>query len=379
MKINNKTKFLQEDVMSLKRSVFSLVCLFSALPLLTGCFENPSDSNSGNIDIKEGILFVAESDFQSGLMEKVSITSGVVSNDPISIYSDAVLRTFGGYLYVIERYGADNIIKIDPRKNGNASIIYQHHLGNNCNPQDIEFVNENKAYIANSNRPEITIFDPLNRNCTGKIDISIYTFNPDSNTSPYANDLLLVGNTLYALLQRRDGYKPGGTTLILKINTVADTIEDTIPLKYKNGYGMAYANGALFISNPGSPYITGDGAIEQLDLTSKEVTTIIDETTLGGNPNEIVHKTGSRFYVTNYIGWKNVKVVEIDAASGKVVATLPGVKDAFGGIFYDEVTEKLYIGERDSVETGIRIFKENVQVGQIIKTNLPPIDMVVVR
>jgi DNA-binding beta-propeller fold protein YncE len=213
------------------------------------------------------------------------------------------------------------------------------------------------------------------------IDISTYTFRPDSNSSPYANDLQLVGSDLYVLLQRRNGYKPGAPSLILKINTNTDAVTDTIPLQFKNGYGMAYADGALYVSNPGSSYSTDDGAIEKVVLSTKAVSTVINETTLGGNPNQIIHKSGSHFYVQNYIAWKNDKVVEIDAAAGTVVATLPNVKDAFGGIYYDDVDSKLYVGERDATEMGVRVFKDNVQVGSTLKSSnsLPPTGMVIVH
>ena len=144
---------------------------------------------------------------------------------------------------------------------------------------------------------------------------------------------------------------------------------------------MAYYNGALYVTNPGNTFVTGDGAVEKIDLATKTVTTIIDETLLGGNPNQIVHKSGNRFYVQNYIGWKKVSVVEIDAATGAVVATLPGITDAFGGIYYDELDQKLYVGERDSLNVGVKIYENNVLTAGPLKTGntLPPAGLVVVR
>ncbi len=345
---------------------------------LCGCSENPVELETSSGAVK---LFISESDYQSGLLEWSSTSENMVSPSNLSIYNDAGLASFGGYLYIIERFGADNIMKFDPSKNDQSGVVYQTHLGDNWNPQDIEFVNSTKAYISNNNEPKITIFNPLTGTVVSHIDISSYTFRPDSNYSPYANDLQLVGSDLYALLQRRNGFNPGASTLILKINTSTDAIVDTISLQYKNGYAMAYADGALYVSNPGSAFVSGDGAIEKVDLATNAISTVIDETALGGSPNQIIHKSGSRFYVSNYIGWKNVKVVEIDAASGTIISTLPGVKDAFGGIYYDTIDNKLYIGERDSVEMGIRVFKDNAQIGLTLKStnSLPSTGMVVVR
>jgi hypothetical protein len=355
----------------LSASVTGLLCIY-------GCSENPTGP-----DIQDGAskLFIVESDFQSGQLEWMSIRDTTISPSNLSVFSDAGIRSFGGYLYVIEHYGADNILKLDPSKSGQPGVQYQKHLGDNWNPTDIEFVSETKAYISNMNNSKITIFDPSTGIVNSSIDISAYIFRPDSNASPYANDLQLIGGDLYVLLQRRNGYNPGASSLILKIDTKTNTVIDTISLQYKNGYSMAYAGGALYISNPGSSYVTGDGAIEKVDLSTKAVNTIITETALGGNPNLIIHKNGSHFYVQNYIAWKDEKVIEIDASTGNVVAVLPNVKDAFGGIYYDDFEGKLYVGERDPAEMGVRIFKDNIQIGTTIKSSkgLPPTGLVIVQ
>lgn len=359
-----------------------IVCLVCASAVgmlsLTGCSDNPTVPDS---PINSAKVFVTESDFQSGLLEWALLSDNSISSSNLSIYSDVGVKTFGDYLYVIEHFGADNILKFDPSKSDQSGVVYQKHLGDNWNPTDMEFASETKAYVSNMNEPKITIFNPSTGTAVSNIDISTYTFRPDSNSSPYANDLQLVGSDLYVLLQRRNGYNPGAPSLILKINTATDAVTDTIPLQFKNAYAMAYADGALYVSNPGSSYLTGDGAVEKVVLSTKTVSTVIDETTLGGNPNQIIHKSGSHFYLQNYIAWKNDKVVEVDAATGTVVTTLPNIKDAFGGIYYDSVDCKLYVGERDATEMGVRVFKDNVQVGPTIKSlnSLPPTGIVVVR
>jgi hypothetical protein len=363
-----------------KKSMLTL-SLFAGAILFTGCFEDNNPTGPDNAT--GGKLFVVESDYQSGLVEWLTIEGSTLGTGNLSVYSDACVRTYGGYLYILERFGADNVIKFDPSKTDESGVLYQTHLGDNWNPQDIEFVSETKAYIANQNEPKITIFNPTAGTVTDNIDISAYTFNPDSNASPYANQMALSEGKLYVMLQRRDGWNPGAPTLIITINTSTDAISaaDTIACQYKNGFDMVCVDGVLYVTNPGSAFSTGDGGIEKIDLSTKTVTTIIDETALGGNPNQIVHKSGSRFYVQNYIGWKNVSVVEIDASSGAVVTTLPEITDAFGGICYDSESEKLYVGERDSIDVGIRVFEDNAQVAGPVKSSnsLPPAGMVIVR
>jgi len=356
------------------------LCVGATL-ITTGCFEEvgPTGADVG----PAGVLFVVESDFQSGVLESIDLETNTLTALDLPIYSDAVVRTYNGAVYILERFGADNVLKFDPSATDESGVVYQQHLGDGWNPVGIEFVSATKAYIANHNAAHISVFDPTAHTITGSIDISDYTFKPDSNTSPYANEMVLVGDRLYVMLQRRNGFNPGAPTLILTIDTETDAnlAADSIRCQYQNGYDMVYVDGALYVTNPGNGFVVGDGAIEKVDLATGAVSTVIDENTLGGNPNQIVHKSGTHFYVQNYIGWQNVSVVEVDAAAGTVVETLPGVKDAFGGLCYDAASAKLYVGERDSSAIGVHVYENNVHVaGPIMSENsLPPSGMAIVR
>ncbi len=331
-------------------------------------------------DTCTGRLFVIESDFESGLLERVSTDDYSMCTANFDVHSDIVVRDFGGYLYILEKKGADNVIKFDPSGSDESGILYQEHLGDNWNPYDIDFVSETKAYIINQNEPKITVFNPSDGTVVKHIDISGHTFNPDSNVTPYANEAVLYQEMLYVQLQRRNGISPGAPTMVLTVDTESDAVVDSMTCTYKNGYDMICVDGVLYVTNPGS-FDIGDGGIETIDLATGEVVTLIDENTLGGNPNQIVHKSGTRFYVTNYVGWKNVEVVEIDAATGTVIATVPGVTDAFGGILYDNEDGRLYVGERGAGRVGVLVYKENQLIAGPLTTDktLPPSGMTIVR
>jgi hypothetical protein len=328
-----------------------------------------------------GTLFITETDYKTGYMERLSIKTSKITGAGTSIFKDIAIRAFEGYIYLIERYQADNIAKYDPSKKGTDGFLYQKKLGDNWNPQDIEFVSDRKAYISNNDEPEISVLDPSMGTFLNHIDISDYTFRPDSNKSPYASDLQLVKPYLYVLLQRRHGFDPGAPSLILKINTFTDSIVDTIALHYQNGCAMSYANGALYVTNPGSAYSSSDGGIEKVDLETKNVSIILEESALGGSPNSIVYKENNRFYITTYIDYEKSAVLEIDAGTKTVITTLSGIKNVFDGIYYDSVSRKLFVGERDAKEKGVRIFENNVQVGSTVSTanSLAPSGFVVVR
>lgn len=340
-----------------------------------GTYSSSTETMSDN-----GRIFIVQSDFVSGYLEILNMSDTTMEADGLSIYSDAGVVSYDGSVYILERKGADNVLKIDPAKSGVSSVVYQESLTDNSNPQDMVFSSTTKAYISNEAIAEITIFDPDAGEISGSIDISAYIHNPDSNSSPYAGDMELVDNSLYVLLQRRDGYAPGLASLILEIDTDSDAVVDTFATNFKNGFGMAYYDGALYVSNPGNAFVSGDGGVEKVDLSTGDVTTIVTEDDLAGNPNHIIHKSGSVFYVTNYVGWQDVQVVELDVSDGSTTI-VPGVTDAFGSIVYDKDYHRLYVGERDSVGMGIRIFEDNTEITDPVKSanSLPPKSMVIIH
>ena len=355
------------------------VCFFTG-----GCIldEDVSDGDENGALSARG-LFIFESDFQSGMLECMDVDSANVSPMELPVFNDAVLRSYHGAVYVLERLGADNIMKIDPAKRGEDAVIYQRHLSNKCNPYDIAFLSDTKAYVANQNAPEILIVNPQNGSAEKSIGLETYIYMPENNTSPYANRMAVVGSVVYVTLQRRNGFNPGAPTLIIPIDSEKDSImeEDTVRCTFSNNNDMVAVEGKLFCTNPGNAMENDDGGIEVVDCATGEVSTILTEEQLGGNPNQIIHKGGNRFYVQVYAGWTDVKVVEIDAAEKKIVETLPDIHDAFGGISYDASREQLYVGERDASGIGILVFRNNRKAGGPYRspTSLPPSCLVLVE
>jgi hypothetical protein len=90
----------------------------------------------------------------------------------IKIHQDSEVRGHGGQIFVLERFGADNILKYDPSRGGEQGIVYRIHLGEHWNPVDLELASERKAYVSLENHPEILIFDPEPGKVVSRIDIS---------------------------------------------------------------------------------------------------------------------------------------------------------------------------------------------------------------
>src|SRR5205814_950471 len=111
---------------------FSIASAF-ALLLLAAAAAHAADNR----------VFALTTDFSTGSLSVGDLDTRVVTKDVASVGSDAVARFYGGLLYVVNRFGGDNIQVIDPAQN--YATIRQFSVGNGSNPQDIVFVGPTKA------------------------------------------------------------------------------------------------------------------------------------------------------------------------------------------------------------------------------------------
>ena len=356
--------------------IFSLLFMVVLVCLGAGCVY---PINSQLHDNNNSKLFIVGSDFQTGILQWMAPNDDSLAMGNLHIFQDSRLKQCNGMLYILECKGADNVIKYDPLKENHSGIIYQQHLGANWNPVDMQVIDDQKAYIACENNPAIAIIDPSNGSLKGQIDISKYAFIPDSGapeTNPHACRVAFEGNNLYVGLQRLDkNFRPGFNSLILVIDVRSDSVIDTIQLKSKNLQDIKIVDGKLYATCPNDAYMTvGDGDIEAVDCSNHSVNTVVGETPLNGNPLLFVHKYGSLFYVQTYRAWQDVKVLEVDFSSGTVVDSVPGVINAYGGIYFDQADSLLFVGEQggaDAPAAEIKVFKNNKLIRRIA-SRLPP-------
>ncbi|HUK62737.1 MAG TPA: hypothetical protein VLV15_05365, partial [Dongiaceae bacterium] len=102
--------------------------------------------------------FVVCTDFMTGSLGVADLATRAVTPDAAEIGSDAVARWYDGLLYVVNRYGGDNIQVIDP--SAGYATLRQFSVGNGSNPQDITFVSPTKAYVSRYGSAAIAIVNP---------------------------------------------------------------------------------------------------------------------------------------------------------------------------------------------------------------------------
>ena len=181
--------------------------------------------------------------------------------------------------------------------------------------------------------------------------------------TPYAADLEVSGDTLFAVFQRYEVATDGYTSIfnepgLLAMFKLSDgTLLDTIPLLTKNPMAVTVVKGNVYVGTQGeyNPVTWGIDAddnrgIEKVDLKNKKSELWVSGAQLGGGVYMMdVDKTSGKAYVAVYRAYQDVPAVEVDLAS-KSVKTIDGIVDASGSIFYDSKANLAYIGDRGSID-----------------------------
>ena len=180
--------------------------------------------------------------------------------------------------------------------------------------------------------------------------------------TPFAADLEVSGDTLFAVFQRYEVGDDGYTAIfndpgLLAMYKLSDgTLLDTITLVTKNPQVVKVVNGNVFVGTQGeynaSWGIDADEnrGIEKVDLKNKKSELWVSGTQLGGGVYMMdVDPISGKAVVAVYKAYQNVPAAEVDL-NDKSVKRIDGVVDASGGIYYDTKGELFYIGDRGYID-----------------------------
>ena len=320
--------------------------------------------------------FVTTTDYQTGHFATINLEDQSVKIYELNLSSDAVTKTINHKIYVVNRYGQDNITVFSP--NDFSKPIIQFSTGNGTNPHDIVLVNNDKAYVTLFEKGYLLVVNPNTGAELKRIDISFYA---DKDGIPEADQMVIVHNTVYVTLQKLDRYnqyQPAENGAILMIDTINDSIIGSIALSGQNPYDMAYSElmDKLIISETGSFYDLTDGGIETIDLdTNQPSGFILTESNLGGNITEFAMKSLSvQGYIIVTDAAYNTSIVSFDLAEAKKLNDIYGTSGFYiSGIAIAE--DNLLMGDRTIEKAGVRIFStltDEEITTKPIDTDLPP-------
>jgi len=169
--------------------------------------------------------YVLTTDYTSGTLSVVDLATRAVTCDVADVSPDPVARWYQGLLYVVNRYGYDNVQVIDPAQG--YATLRQFSVGNGANPQDIAFASPSKAYVSRLGSPDLLIVNPSTGATLGVIPLAAWA---DADGNPEAAHLAVVGDLLFVALERLSNFVPADTGLVVVVDMRADTVYDADPL-----------------------------------------------------------------------------------------------------------------------------------------------------
>lgn len=334
------------------KKINPLLIIFAAL-IIAGCGDSGTSSKSD--DIQNGnLVFTFLSDFTTGELRWFSPESLQLSKSSLALNQDSKLIAGDSALFVLERYGADNLVRIDPKKLPKTeAVLYQVSLETGANPSDLVLVDSKTAWLSLEGSPLLIKIKTEDGSQISSIDLSDFAYS--GALSPNLVDLDLSGDTLFALIQRLDSYLPKAPGLVIILSLETGAFLDSIPLKTMNPSAMGFAGGTLYVGTQGI-YNANYGfdadslrGIEKVDVTSKKSELVVSGKELGGGIQTLSFDAKKQIaYINVYTGFMDSKIVSVDLKTGKV-STIENVGDS-SPIYFDSQNETLWIGDRKSSE-----------------------------
>jgi len=335
----------------------------------------------------ESGLFVAttSADFGTGSAAYLPADADEPRVNLLNIHSDAGVGYYDGMVYVVNRLGQDNILVLDLDPAEPITPFFQFSVGNGTNPQEIEFVSAEKAYVSLNETDYVLIVNPQDGSELGRIDLSGFA---DADGLSEPAQMALVGDRLFVGIQRLDRdnfWNPAGQSYLAVIDTQTDALIDVDPatdgvqgieLASTNPGDILVLGDQLVIAEVGG-YVELEGGIELIDANSfSSQGLVITEEALGGQIGEITMVSATRGYATSS-AWPTYDILPFDLSNGAVGEKLSG--NSGGYIPSMEADgERLIVADRGTAEdldaAGLLIFDatSGTLVAGPISTGLPP-------
>ncbi len=360
-------------------NVLRSAALLVLAALAAGC------SSTGTITspvlVGENAAYVLTSDFSTGGLSVIDLATRQVAPHVATVHSDAALRVYGGLIYVVNRFGQDNIQVIDPGRK--YATRQQFSTGNGSNPQDIALASPFKAYISRYASADLLVVDPRSGAQLETISLAAFA---DADGIPEMAQMALVGPWLFVACQRLTNFAPTNPSVVVVIDTRTDAVVDADPampgvqaiaLTGRNPFTDFVYDGTsrqLLIGCPGA-YGVVDGGIERIDAASlQSMGYAITEASLGGDVLDMAWNGAEHSYAIVSDASFNASLVAWSASTGAVLDTLY----APGGFSLSdcEIDDRgeLYVCDNRFTAPGVRVFRVGADtlVAGPLDTGLPP-------
>jgi hypothetical protein len=279
------------------------------------------------------------------LTVQTQLVQGGISGDP-------VVRASGGGLFVINRFGADNVTIVDPVDH---TFVDQFSTGAGSNPQDVARVTPGKLYVVVLGEPAVQIWD-----ISGTPDqigtIELPTLAADVDGNPDAASIEMLNGKAYVTLQHLESFAPAAPGEVVVIDPASDSVEDTITLTAANptNFLRAHSSGQLLVGlTPDFGDVTA-GCLERVVPGNPGTAScLVQGSTLGGLVNGFAERedgSGELFVAAgDFASGKLLRVSETGVLLGDPLS-LPGQQPL------DVATCADWVIASDGAAGGIRVW-----------------------
>jgi hypothetical protein len=238
----------------------------------------------------------------TGVLSRLDISTLAMSENvvPAVAQGDPVLRVYDGKLYVINRFGSNNITILNASTLGFENQI---STGANSNPQDVAVVGD-KLYIPALGTAGVLVLGPGAAMKT--IDLSALDTVGANDGKPECISAYAVDTRVFVACGVLDGFSASEPAKVAVIDTATDTVTSSFALTYSNPYGHferapvgSKYDGALLL--PTVPDYTSytTGCLEQVTTgATPSASCAVSNADLGGFVNAVSPAAdGSVLYV----------------------------------------------------------------------------------
>ena len=334
--------------------------------------------------------FVTTTNFSTG-------SAAIVSADTLlktacslrPIHTDAIARFFEGYIYVVNRDGADNVQVLDPYSG--FATIKQFSIGTGSDPHDIAFLSRSRAFVTRYNSDQLWIVNTNTGIRSGQID---FFWLADADNVPEMDRMIRINTRIFVSVQRLNrnlpSSPPTGTSYVAVFDGQTEQFIDADP--FTTGVQAirlvgTNPNGEMVL-NPATPVIwvpvagafgALDGGLEVINPQTLASQMVLTESQLGGDITDVVPIDANRGVAIVRDLSSNTMLVGFDLLVSGPIDTLyaPGanvLRDA-------ELSRdgRIFLSDRALAAEGLRVFNKDTGAqltASPVDVCLPPNDIV---
>lgn len=334
-------------------------------------------------------IVTLNTDFSTGSVSTLGVNSPwPVTPDRAFVCGDAVARTAFGLVFVVNRFGCDNIQVLDPAQ-GWATVA-EYSVGVGTNPQDIAVLSLTRAYLTRYDSNDLLEINPMTGSVLGSVSLASML---DVDDWVDMHRMFVQGNFLYVQLQRLDRrsfpWVPIAPSYLAVLDLATRQLVDLngalpgaqgIPLAGTNPINamqLELSTGALLVPEAGAYGTVNDGGIERVDLAQRRsVGFLATGAQLGGDVVDFA-QSPQRVYAVVADPSFVTRAYALHPVSGNLLST---VYDAEGYDLSDCLVTRqghLFLADRDFVNPGVRVYDAatGAPLAGPLVTGLPPFEL----